>query len=90
MSLRVSKHKSSNKINSVGEALGSTFSCESDPRELEWMKPIIMLFQAYAEYFSSNLIECLSVYENYENYIKDYLGKEPEHDINLAYNKVLC
>lgn len=54
------------------------------------MIPQILLFRAYSEYFSDNFIECLEIYEQYENYIKDYLGKEPEQDIYLSYNKVMC
>lgn len=57
---------------------------------IEWMEPTILLFRAYAEYFSDSFIECLETYELYENYLKDYLGKEPEADIALSYNKVLC
>ena len=39
------------------------------------MKPIVLLYRAYAEFFSDNFIECLETFELYENYTKDYLGK---------------
>ena len=35
-------------------------------------------------------MDCLEVYELYENHIRDYLGEEMEQDVNLMYNKVLC
>lgn len=54
------------------------------------MIPVILLFRAYSEYFSDNFIECLEIYEHYENYIKDYLGREPENDVYLSFNKIMC
>jgi hypothetical protein len=55
-----------------------------------WMIPIILLFWAYAEFFCNRFMDCLEVYELYENHIRDYLGEEMERDVNLMYNKVLC